>query len=122
MGIGTMPVKWAVGLLSVLLILAPDRARADEPACVYMTEADPHSKLWFDDDGAMITERLGERLRYPTSSGGGTGLMTRIYHPEDPSIPAAAVLFYDLSEIAKPDAPQSIVFAFANAYLPMCKK
>jgi len=107
--------------LSVLLILAPDRARADEPACVYLTEADPHSKLWFDDDGAMITERLGERLRYPTSSGGGTGIMTRIYHPEDPALPTASVLVYDLSEIAKLGAAQSIVFAFANAYLPDCR-
>lgn len=101
-------------------MLAPDKPQANDPTCVYMTEADPHSKIWFDDDGAMITERLGERARYPMSTGGGTGIMTRIYHPDDPSLPTAAVLFYDLSEIAKPGAPQSIVFAFANAYLPTC--
>jgi hypothetical protein len=101
-------------------VIWPGVGEAGEAACIYVDEADENSCLWFADDGALITERLGNRTRYPTSMGAGTGIMTRMYQPEDPSMPEIPVLVYDLSEIARPGAPTSIVFAFGNVYLPKC--
>ncbi len=108
--------------LAVVAALWPGAGQAVEPECVYVDEADPNSKMWIEDDGALVTERLGSRMRYPTSMGAGTGIMTRMYQPEDPTKPAQPILIYDLSDIAKPGAPQSIVFAFGNVYLPECGK
>ncbi|MBO6520977.1 MAG: hypothetical protein JJ900_06420 [Rhodospirillales bacterium] len=105
---------------AVVAALWPMAGQAGDPACVFVDEADPNSKIWFDDDGALVTERLGNRTRYPTSMGAGTGIMTRMYQPEDPSKPEAPILVYDLTDIAKPGAPQSIVFAFGNVYLQRC--
>jgi len=107
---------------AVLAVLWPGAGQAADPDCVHIDEADPNSKLWFEDDGALVHERRGERTRYPTSMGAGTGIMTRMYQAEDPSKPDIAVLVYDLGGIARPDAPQSIVFAFGNVYLPTCIK
>ena len=107
---------------AVLAMLWPGVGQASEPECVYIDEADPNSKMWFEDDGTLVHERFGERTRYPTSMGGGTGIMTRMYQPEDPSEPEIPVLVYDLSDIARPGTPQSIVFAFANVYLLRCGK
>lgn len=104
----------------VIATLWPGIGQGAEPECIYVDEADENAKLWFEDDGALVTERLGNRTRYPTSMGAGTGIMTRMYQPEDPSKQEAPVLVYDLTEIAKTGAPSSIVFAFGNVYLSTC--
>lgn len=109
-------------LIAVVAVLWPATGQAAAPECIYVDEADENSRLWFEDDGTLVTERFGDQTRYPTSIGAGTGIMTRMYRPEDPAKPEQPVLVYDLSGIAKPGAPQSIVFAFANVYLPVCGK
>jgi len=109
------------GLLAAMsLPMLPSPASA-EPDCVYIDQADPHSRMWLDDDGALVTERLGNVVRYPTSTGGGTGIMTRIYRPEDPKHTPQPILFVDLSEIAKAGAPTTLVVAFGNVYMPECR-
>lgn len=107
---------------AVAAVLWPGIGRAGDPDCDYVDEADPNSRLWIEDDGTLVTERLGERTRYPTSMGAGTGIMTRMYRPEDLAKPEQPILIYDLSDIAKPGAPQSIAFAFGNVYLSTCGK
>lgn len=107
---------------AVAAALWPGAGQAAEPECVYVDEADPNSKMWIEDDGTLVTERLGEQTRYPTSMGAGTGIMTRMYQPEDPAKPEQAILIYDLSDIAKPGAPAGIAFAFGNVYLSTCGK
>lgn len=106
--------------LALAGLLAPAAAKA-EPECIYVSQPDPHSRIWLEDDGTLVTERLGERLRYPTSTGAGTGIMTRIYHPADSAMEPVPVLFVDLSEIAKEGAPKSLVVAFGNVYLSECR-
>lgn len=90
------------------------------PRCVYVDEADPNARLWLENDGTLVAERLGEQTRYPTSMGGGTGIMTRVYRAENPDEPEIGVLFVDLSDIAKPGAPTSLAVAFGNVYVPRC--
>ena len=113
--------RWLIAF-ALVAALCPVTGQAGEPDCVYVDEADPNSRLWFEEDGALVTERLGNRMRYPASMGAGTGIMTRMYQPEDPAKPEQPILIYDLSDIAKPGAPAGIVFAFGNVYLSSCGK
>lgn len=115
-------MRWSAFSLAIAAVSSVAPIAAAAPQCVYRDEANPeNSFIWFErstlDGEAFVHQFNGEKHVYGDRIGsGGTGIMTVGYRDSDGKI--ASVLVIDLSEIAKPGAPQSVIAYDGNAFWP----
>ena len=117
--------KLAVAALMVMAASPTIAMECDEAKIVYVSPDDlgsPNPIFSLRFDGSDLIETYdGKGVRYSTQ-GAGTGITNRTAYPEnDPNGEVITYFYVDLSEYAKPGAPDHLLIFGNGAFIPECR-